>query len=204
MNIWSGWKPGAIKRMNKKTHFIIYNMKQDKIIVSDTSYHSNDPYDLILSNISVVNLLNEEGFEERNMHEDSIISYYLDYYFAQYSNGNFSQFVWNSGWSPELNRDIEEGLRKIGAQKHLDLFLEQCSKVENLEKGELEKYLESEYFGTNKTRDKLKNSSFYSLEEDFITLHSQWLKNHPDLLAFPIDEMFSELEKLVGRKIDRS
>ncbi|MDN3694632.1 hypothetical protein QWZ06_21350 [Chryseobacterium tructae] len=179
-------------------------MKQDKIIVSDTSYHSNDSYDLILSNISVVNLLNEEGFEERNMHEDSIISYYLDYYFAQYSNGNFSQFVWNSGWSPELNRDIEEGLRKIGAQKHLDLFLEQCSKVENLEKGELEKYLESEYFGPNKTRDKLKNSSFYSLEEDFITLHSQWLKNHPDLLAFPIDEMFSELEKLVGRKIDRS
>ncbi|MCS4304969.1 DUF4375 domain-containing protein [Chryseobacterium sp. BIGb0232] len=179
-------------------------MKQDKIIVSDTSYNSNDPYDLILSNISVVNLLNEEGFEPENMHEDSIISYYLDYYLAQYSNGNFSQFVWNSGWSPELNRDIEEGLKKTGAQKNLILFLEQCTKVENLEEGELEKYLKSEYFGPNKTRDKLKNSSFYSLEEDLIVLHSQWLRNHPDLQVLPVEEMFSALEKLVGRKIERS
>lgn len=179
-------------------------MKQDKIIVSDTSYNSNDPYDLILSNISVVNLLNEEGLEPENMHEDSIISYYLDYYLAQYSNGNFSQFVWNSGWSPELNRDIEEGLKKAGAQKNLILFLEQCAKVENLEEGELEKYLKSEYFGPNKTRDKLKNSSFYSLEEDLIVLHSQWLRNHPDLQVLPIEEMFSELERLVGKKIERS
>lgn len=179
-------------------------MKQDKIIVSETSYNSNDPYDVIHSNISVVNLLNEEGFEEENIHEDSIISYYLDYYMAQYSNGNFSQFVWNSGWSPELNRDIEEGLRKVGAQKNLTLFLEQCTKVESLEDGELEKYLKSDYFGPNKTRDKLKNSSFYSLEEDLIVLHSQWLKNHPDLQVLSIDEMFSELEKLVGKKIERS
>ncbi|BAP30184.1 uncharacterized protein CHSO_1147 [Chryseobacterium sp. StRB126] len=178
-------------------------MKQNKIIVSDTSYNSNDPYDLILSNISVVNLLNEEEFEVENMHEDSIISYYLDYYLAQYSNGNFSQFVWNSGWSPELNRDIEEGLRKIGAQKHLALFLEQSSLVERLEDGELEEYLKREYFGPNKTRDKLKNSSFYSLEEDLIILHSQWLRNHQDLQVLPLEEMFSELEKLVGRKINR-
>lgn len=179
-------------------------MKQNNIIVSDTSYNSKDPYDLILSNISVVNLLNEEGFEEENRHEDTIISYYLDYYLAQYSNGNFSQFVWNSGWSPELNRDIEEGLKKIGAQKHLALFVEQCSKVENLEAGELEKFLNSDYFGPNNTRDQLKNSSFYSLEEDLIELHSQWLKNHPDLLVLPVEKMFSELEKLVGRTIDRS
>ncbi|SDJ65537.1 DMP19 family protein [Chryseobacterium jejuense] len=179
-------------------------MKQHKIIVSDTSYNSNDPYELILSNISVVNLLNEEGFDMENMHKDSIISYYLDYYLAQYSNGNFSQFVWNSKWSPDLNRDIEEGLRKIGAQKHLDLFLEQCSIVENLEEGELEKYLKSEYFGPNKTRDKLKNSSFYSLEEDLIVLHSQWLRNHQDLQVLTIEDMFSELEKLTGRKLDRS
>ena len=39
-------------------------MKQDKIIVSETSHNSSDPYDLILSNISVVNLLNKEGIDE--------------------------------------------------------------------------------------------------------------------------------------------
>ncbi|MGU3373517.1 DMP19 family protein [Chryseobacterium sp. M5A1_1a] len=64
--------------------------------------------DLILSNVSVVNLLNEEGVDKENRHEDSVISYYVDYYLGQYTNGNFSQFVWNSGWSPELNKTINE------------------------------------------------------------------------------------------------
>ncbi|CAD0223989.1 DMP19 family protein [Chryseobacterium sp. D764] len=178
-------------------------MKPDKIIVSEASFNSSDPYDVINSNISVVNLLHEEGVGEENMHEDSITSYYVDYYVSQYKNGNFSQFVWNSGWSPELNRIIEEGLKKIGAQKHWELFLEQSSKVENMEEGEKKEFLESEYFGPNKTRDILKNDSFYSLDENLTELHSQWLKNHPDLKVLSIDEMFSQLEKWVGRKIDR-
>ncbi|UTX48149.1 DUF4375 domain-containing protein [Chryseobacterium sp. MA9] len=178
-------------------------MKPDKIIVSEASYKSSEPYDIIRSNISVVSLLDEEGIEEENMHEDSITSYYVDYYISQYKNGNFSQFVWNSGWSAELNKIIEEGLKKIGAQKHLDLFLEQSLKVESLNKKELEKFLESEYFGSNPTRDALKNDSFYDLEENLTGLHAQWLKNHPDLKVLTIDDMFSELEKWVGREIER-
>lgn len=178
-------------------------MKSDKIIVSDTSYKSSDPYDLILSNISVVNLLNEEGIDAENIHDDSIASYYIDYYAGQYNNGNFSQFVWNTGWSPELNKMLEEGLKKIGAEKHLELFQEQCSKVERLQESELQKFLESEYFGPNKTRDALKNDTFYSLDENITDLHSQWLKEHPDLKVLTVDDMFSELEKWTGHAIDR-
>ena len=178
-------------------------MKLDKIIVSDISHKSNDSYELIRSNISVVNLLGEEGIKEEDIHEDSMISYYVDYYCWQYKNGNFSQFVWNSGWSQELNKTVEEGLKKMKAEKHLELFLEQCTKVNELADGELQKILEREYFGPNPTRDLLKNSSFYSLEEDLITLHSLWLKDHPDLKVLPVEEMLSELENFVGRKIDR-
>ncbi|WP_126653710.1 DMP19 family protein [Chryseobacterium aureum] len=178
-------------------------MKPDKIIVSEASYKSNDPYDIINSNISVVNLLHEEGMEQLNMFEDSVISYYIDYYVSQYKNGNFSQFVWNSGWSAELNSIIKEGLKKINAQKHLELFSEQSSKVENLKGDELKHFLESEYFGPNKTRDYLNNDSFYLLEENPTELHAQWLKNHPDLLVLPIDEMFSELEQWLGKTIER-
>lgn len=178
-------------------------MKPDKIIVSEASFKSNDPYDIINSNISVVNLLHEEGMEEENMFEDSITSYYIDYYVSQYKNGNFSQFVWNSGWSAELNRVIKEGLNKINAQKHLELFMEQSSKVEHLKEGELKNFLESEYFGPNNTRDYLNNDSFYLLEENLTQLHSQWLKSHPDLRVLSIDEMFSEMEKWLGKKIKR-
>ncbi|MEC5145617.1 hypothetical protein [Chitinophaga sp. 212800010-3] len=179
------------------------NKKLDKIIVSEKSYGSNDPYELIGSNISVVNLLAEEGIDEEYIHEDAVTSYYIDYYMAQYKNGNFSQFVWNTQWSPGMNEIIKSGLKKIGALKHLDLFLEQCSKVEALEKEALQSYLESQYFGPNATRDKLKNDSFYSLGEDLIDLNSAWLRNHPDLQVLTIDGMFLELEKIVGRKIER-
>ncbi|KPE50190.1 hypothetical protein [Chryseobacterium indologenes] len=178
-------------------------MKLNKIIVSETSFNSTEPYDVIFSNISVVNLLEEEGSDIGNIHEDAVASYYVDYYLSQYRNGNFSQFVWNTGWSPQLNKVIKEGLKKMGAEKHLELFNEQSSKVEDLEEGELQKFLKSEYFGPNEIRDKLKNSAFYSLEEDLVTLNSRWLKNHPDLLVLPIEEMFLELEKFIGRKIAR-
>jgi hypothetical protein len=42
---------------------------------------------------------------------------YLDYYTSQYTEGNFAQFVYNSGWNKELNELIEEGLTLIGAEK---------------------------------------------------------------------------------------
>jgi hypothetical protein len=58
------------------------------------------------------------------IHEDALMSYYLDYYTSQYTEGNFAQFVHNSGWNKEL---IEEGLQ-LGAEKHLALF-QQCKRV---------------------------------------------------------------------------
>jgi hypothetical protein len=37
----------------------------------------------------------------------------LDYYTSQYTEGNFAQFVHNSGWNKELNELIEEGLQLL-------------------------------------------------------------------------------------------
>jgi hypothetical protein len=178
-------------------------MKLNKIIVSENSFNSNDPYDLINSNITVINLLREEGIDDENIHEDSLTSYYLDYYLAQYNNGNFSQFVWNTQWLPELNEIIKKGLKQIGANEHLNLFTLQCSIVEELTTEELNEYLLSEYFGENSTRDKLKNDSFYSIDESIIDLNSKWLRNHPKIQVLSIDDMFLELEKFIGRKIER-
>ncbi|MCX8532243.1 DMP19 family protein [Chryseobacterium luquanense] len=176
--------------------------KLDKIIVSDNSYKSSDPYKLIESNISVINLLRDERIHPEFYHPDSRISYYLDYYLAQYNNGNFSQFVWNSKWENKLNNEIRGGLKIIGAEKHLKLFIEQSEKVDSLSKPQLQDFLKSEYFGDNSTRDSLNNDEFYNLNEDLITLNSQWLRDHPDLLVLSISDMFTELEKCIGKKIN--
>ena len=176
--------------------------KLDRIIVWDNSYKSSDPYKLIESNISVINLLRDERIHPEFYHPDSRISYYLDYYLAQYNNGNFSQFVWNSQWENKLNDEIRRGLKMIGAEKHLKLFIEQSEKVDALPKAQLEDFLKNEYFGDNSTRDFLNNDQFYELNEDLITLNSQWLKNHPDLKVLSISDMFTELETFIGRKIN--
>jgi hypothetical protein len=48
------------------------------------------------------------------------MSYYLDYYTSQYTEG--TQLC--SGWNKELN-ELIEGLTLIGAEKHLELFQQQ-------------------------------------------------------------------------------
>jgi len=177
--------------------------KTEKIIVSENSFNNEDPYMLVNSNITVVNLLREEGIEINNIHDDSMISYYIDYYNTQYENGNFSQFVWNSKWSSEINNRIISGLEKIGAEKQLQLFIEQSQKVEALPAEALKSFLHGEYFDENSVREMLKNKRFYEIDENIVALNSQWLRNHPDLLVLSIDDMFLELEKFLGRKVSR-
>jgi hypothetical protein len=62
----------ALSRWN-----IIYggNVKLDKIIVSLDSFNSPEPYDIIDSNNSVVNLLREEGAAESDICAQARISY---------------------------------------------------------------------------------------------------------------------------------
>jgi hypothetical protein len=52
------------------------------------------------------------------------MSYYLDYYTSQYTEGNFAQLS-TIPWNKIRNELIEEGLTLIGAEKHLELFQQQ-------------------------------------------------------------------------------
>jgi hypothetical protein len=58
--------------------------------------------------------MREEKIDDDLIHEDALMSYYLDYYTSQYTEGNFAQF-YNSHWNEELNELIEEGLTLLGA-----------------------------------------------------------------------------------------
>jgi len=84
------------------------------VIVSDQSFASTDPEDIIYSNVELVNALFEELLEEDEIAPDALRSYYVDYYLAQLENGGFSQFVYNSQWSPLTNGFIREGLAAKG------------------------------------------------------------------------------------------
>ena len=178
-------------------------MEFGKILVSETAMNSENPQDLIHSNISIVNLMREEGVSDELIHEDAIMSYYLDYYWAHNSQGSFAQFVHQSGWDKELNELIEEGLALIGAEKHLEYFQKQSKKVKLMSSVKLNKFLKGKFDGVNPVRDSLNNDAFFELEENLIQLNATFLKTHPDFEALPVDDIFSTLEEFVGHEIKR-
>lgn len=178
-------------------------MEFGKILVSETAMNSEIVQDIIHSNISIVNLLREEGVSDELIHEDAIMSYYLDYYWTHNSQGGFAQFVHQSGWDKELNELIEEGLALIGAEKHLEYFQQQSKKVKLMSSVKLTKFLKGKLDGVNPVRDSLNNEAFFELEENLIELNATFLKTHPDFEALPIDEIFAVLEEFVGHEIKR-
>ena len=179
-------------------------MEFGRIIISETAMNSENLQDVIHSNISVINLMREEGVNDDLIHEDALMSYYLDYYLSQYSEGNFAQFVYNSNWNKELNELIEEGLALIGAEKHLALFQQQSKKVRLMSSVKLNKFLKGKLEGVNPIRDSLNNDTFFELEENLLELNAGFLKNHPDFEVLSVDDMFAVLEEFVGHEIKRA
>lgn len=175
-----------------------------RILVSETAMNSENLQDVIHSNISVINLMREEGVDDEFIHEDALMSYYLDYYYSQYAEGNIGQFVYKSGWNKELNELIEEGLALIGAQKHLELFQQLSKKVKLMSSVKLNKFISGKLEGVNPTRDLLNNDTFFELEENLVTLNADFLKNHPDFEVLSVDDMFATLEEYVGHEIKRA
>lgn len=178
-------------------------MEFGRIIISETAANSENPQDLINSNISVINLMREEKVDDDLIHEDALMSYYLDYYTSQYTEGNFSQFVYNSGWDKELNELIEEGLALIGAVKHLELFQQQSKKVKLMSSVKRDKFFKGKLEGVNPIRDLLNNDTFFEIEENLVELNANFLKSHPDLEVLSVDDMFVVLEEFVGHEIKR-
>tara|TARA_R110000868_G_scaffold68878_6_gene203488 strand:+ start:6533 stop:7072 length:540 start_codon:yes stop_codon:yes gene_type:complete len=179
-------------------------MEFGKIIISETAAASENLQDVINSNISVINLMREEKMEDDLIHEDAIMSYYLDYYNAQCTEGNFGQFVYNSGWNGELNELVEEGLALIGAEKHLEFFQQQSKKTKLMSSVKRDKFLKGKLDGVNPTRDILNASSFATIEEDLVALNANFLKSHPDTEVLSVDDMFAVLEEFVGHEIKRA
>ncbi len=179
-------------------------MEFGRIIVSETAFNSENPQDIINSNISIINLMREEGVADEAIHDDALMSYYLDFYVSQYTQGNFAQFVYNSGWNKELNELIEEALTILGAEKQLEFFQQQAKKVRLMSSVKLNKFLKGKLEGVNPIRDLLNDNTFFDLDENLVELNANFLKSHPDFEALPIEEIFTTLEELVGHEIKRN
>lgn len=177
------------------------------VIVSDRSFASADPYDIVYSNIEFVNALFGQHLRTDEIATNALRSYYVDYYLAQVNNGGFSQFVYNSHWSPRMNLFIREGLLAMVALGHLRLFNENAALVERMGAERLQTFLESEYFGTNAERDALNanNDRFSKLSEteDLIARNASWLRSLSVLKVMTADEIKAEVARRGAALPDR-
>ncbi len=178
-------------------------MELNEIILSENAFNSPDPYQVILSNISVINVLREEGIEDSDLYDDALISYLVDYFYTQTAEGGFSQFVWNSRWSEEINEMIAVGLDQMNAPIHLAYFEKQQRRMKALSSVKAKKFFDQPFSEKNTIKTTIDDATFSSLDENLIELHAEWLKNHPQLRVLSIDAMFSELEKIVDHPITR-
>ncbi|OCB75382.1 DMP19 family protein [Flavobacterium crassostreae] len=179
-------------------------MEFGKIIISETAAASASPQDIVNSNISVVNLMREEKIEEDFIHPDALMSYYLDYYTSQYTQGNFAQFVYNSAWNLELNELIAEALELVGAPQHLALFQQQCKKVQLMSTVKRDKFFKGKLEGVNPIRDLMNHDHFFEIEENLVALNAAFLQSHPDTQILSVEAMFAALEEFLGHQIQRA
>lgn len=180
---------------------------EDAILVSDSSMASAETYDVLNSNISVVNALMGEHLRETEISRAALKSYYVDYYLGQVNNGGFSQFVFNTGWNAFVVELVREGLRDMGATQRLALFVEGVAAVETLGGDKLKRYLGGDYFGEDPDRDALGSTDdrFFALNktEDLIALNAAWLRRQPTLRALPVSDLEKEVERRGAALPDR-
>lgn len=177
------------------------------VIVSTDAITSDDPSELIYSNIDVVNALFAEHLTHDEISSDALRSYYVDYFLAELNNGGFSQFVYNSRWGKCIDY-IRDGLAAMGANKHLELFGVASQQMNNRPGIEgLERFLASGYFGDNAERDVLNefNEGFFTLgdSEDLTELNAVWLRGLPHLVALSQSEIEEEIARRAAAIPDR-
>lgn len=172
----------------------------ERVMVAKDAFESEDPWELVGSNVQVVNALYDADLQDADIPPAALASFYVDFYLTQVNDGGFSQFVFQSQWNGEIVRQVAEGLRAMGATAHLALFERAAMAIEKLDEEQLEAYMDGDYLGDDPEWDFLDegvNVAFFALRdaEDLVTLNAGWLRAQPELQALDPAELAAEVAR---------
>ena len=174
---------------------------QEPVVLPAETLANGGPRSAIDGNIEVVNALRAEYFEFQELPHDALLSYYVDYYMAQVLNGGFSQFVYNSRWRASVVALVEEGLARIGAERHAASFRRGAALAES-PAFPLASFLDGNTGA--KTRsviawDEVNVEGAESLE----ALNESWLRARPNLVVLAADELAAYITRKASALPDR-
>lgn len=175
------------------------------LLVSREAVASAEPYDIVLSNIEVVNEL-ADLLSPDELNQAALTSYYTDFYYAQVRDGGFALFVYNSGWSPLVLDAVAAGLDALDATRQAEVFAKARDFVDTLTEDELQGFFESDPFGENELRDRINAAAagFQDAEADVVERNAAYLRGNPALVAVPEEQLADAIEDVFAALPDRA
>lgn len=174
-----------------------------QIYIPIKAFQSNQLDQIIEGNIESVNLF-LHFFNEDQLLEDALYSYYLELYYISVRDGNFPQFFQQLQQNPKIQQYLVQGLNAIQAENHLDLFKQVIEVLKSLNQEQINQFLSGDYF-TDQQADLIFLNQFKSLflkidqGENLRELNGIWLRNHPKLTALTYKQYLDLLMRLVEK-----
>ena len=179
-------------------------MKMEQILIPENAYNSNELHPVMYGNSKIISFLLSKNIDLDKIHPDALASFYVDYYFSQVNMAGFSKFLHSSQWNSDMNDRIAYGLKEMKSFKHLEYFINKRKEIDALPSDKLEIFLDNHYMLDNPLRVEVdEDKTFYWIDDEIVELNGQWLKEHKDTKALSMDDIFLELEKILGEPITR-
>lgn len=169
--------------------------------------------DVVDANVNVVNTMFAELLDAGEISPAALLSYYVDFYLTQSLGGGFAQYVFTAPEREEIDPFVREGLERMGATRHLDLFNRTVAAFGALSDTDVDAYLDggtgwnaagdAADDGTSEAVKRMEelDGEFESLleTEDILELNAAWLRSQDGLLVLSDDELDAHIAGRVAR-----
>lgn len=176
------------------------------LLITSEATESEDPYDIVLSNIEIVNafalLLGPDELPPA-----ALISYYTDFYRSQMEDGGFGLFAFNCECSPLVLEAVSAGLEGMGARSHSEVFGKARAIIDSLSSETIETFLDTDpQAGVDPLRDRLDaaGAGYSEAEDDLMLRNAAYLLSQDELELVPEDRLDERIEAVFAALPDRA
>lgn len=158
--------------------------------------------ELVDANIDIVNAMYAELLGEDEIALNALRSYYVDFFLTEALEGGFAQYVVSAGERDDLDVLVRDGLREMGALRHLELFEAMAKTFDALSDDEAAAYLEGDDDVASPAVDAMEALDERLEEtieaEDLVVLNGAWLRRQEGLLALDDEGIEDEIARRIS------
>lgn len=178
-------------------------MSQNPVVLTKASIDAGSE-EVVNANVHVVNAMYGSLLDAGEIAPVALRSYYVDFYVTQSLEGGFAQYVFTAD-REEVDPLIREGLSRMGATAHLELFNRTVAAFDALSEEDVERYLDGDLDAEEESTDGVRtieelDGEFEELfeTENITALNAAWLLGQEGLLVLDDEELAAYIEAQVA------